>query len=77
MTLFSPLALATSAVVATYFVVAALCGRMLSRGCFGFCTLVVGTLVLGRVPFMGCVACASFSAPLPNTSFQWTAYGSR
>ena len=50
---FVPLALVTSAVAAPYFVVAALCAR-LSRGCFG-------SQVLGRLPFMRCVACAFFS----------------
>jgi hypothetical protein len=56
---FVPLALVTSAVSALYFVVAALCVRLLFRGCFGFCALAVGTRVLGRLPFMDCVACAS------------------
>ena len=50
---FLPLALVIFVVAAPYFVVAVLGGRVLSRGCFG-------TQVLGRVPFMGCVACASF-----------------
>jgi hypothetical protein len=57
---FLPLAIVSSAVAAPYFVVAALCGRVLSRGYFGFCALAVGTQVLGSVPFMGCVACAPF-----------------
>jgi len=57
---FLPLAPVTSAVAAPYFVVAALCGHVLSRGCFGFCALAVGTQVLGRATFMGCVACALF-----------------
>ena len=58
---FLPLALVTSAVVAPYFVVAALCRRVLSRGCFGFCALAT---VRGL-----CVVCAC-SAPPPNTAVK-------
>ena len=57
---FLPLALVTSAVAAPYFVVAALCVRLLSRGCFGFCMLAAGLRVLGSVLFTGCMVCASF-----------------
>jgi hypothetical protein len=57
---FLPLALVISVVAAPYFVVAPLGGRVLSRGCFGFCTLAAGSRVLGRVTFMGCLACALF-----------------
>ena len=55
-----PLALVASAVVAHFIEVTALCGRVLSRCCFGFGALVVGLRVLGRVPFTGCMVCASF-----------------
>ena len=44
------LALVTSAVSAQFFVLTALCVRLLSRCCFGFCVQAVGTRVLGRVP---------------------------
>ena len=74
---FVPLILVTSAVPALFLVVAVLCLRSLFRGCFGFCALAVGTRVLGWLLFMGCVACAFCLAPLPNPSFQRTAYGSR
>ena len=57
---FVPLALVTSTVADPYFVVVALCLHSLFSGCFGFRALAVGTRVLGRVPFMGCVACAPF-----------------
>ena len=57
---FLPLALVASAVAASYFVVAALCGRVLSRDCFDLCALAVGTLVLGRVAFVGGASCAPF-----------------
>ena len=59
---FVPLALVTSAVVATYFVVAALCGRVLSMGCFGFYALAT---VRGL-----CVVCATCSAPPPNLAVK-------
>ncbi len=58
---FVPLALITSAVVATYFVVAALCGRVLSRGCFDFYALAT---VRGS-----CIVCAC-SAPPPNLAVK-------
>ena len=74
---FVPSALVTSAVAAPYFVVAALCGRVLSRDCFGFCALAVGTQVLGRVPFMGCVAYAPFQhrslTPQSSGTPRWCA----
>ena len=60
--LFVPLTLVTSAVVATYFVVTALCGRVLSRGCFGFCALAA---VRGS-----CVVCATCLAPPPNLAVK-------
>ena len=75
--LFVPLTLVTSPLSALFFVVAVLCLRSLFRDRFGLCALAVGTRVLGKLLFMGCVACAFFSAPPPNPSFQWTAYGSR
>jgi len=55
-------ALATSAVSALYFVVAALCGHSLFRVCFGFSALhvAVGSRIVGWVLFMGFAACASF-----------------
>ena len=77
MMLFVPLALVTSTLSALFFVVAVLCLCSLFRGCFGFCALAVGTRAFGRLLFMGCVVYAFCLAPLPNTSFQWTAYGSR
>ena len=59
---FVLLALVTSAFVATYFVVAALCGRVLSRGCCGFCALAA---VRGL-----CVVCATCLAPPPNLAVK-------
>ena len=59
---FLPLALVTSAVAAPYFVVAALCGRVLSRGCFGFCALAA---VRGL-----CVVCATCLVPPPNLAVK-------
>ena len=59
---FLPLALVTSAVVATYFVVAAFCGRVLFRVCFGFYALAA---VRGF-----CVVCATCLAPPPNLAVK-------
>ncbi len=47
---FLPPALVISAVVALFFVVAALCMHSQFREYFGFCVQDVGTRVLGRVP---------------------------
>ena len=75
--LFLPLAPVASALSALFFAVTALCVRLLSRGCFGFCTLAVGTRVLGRLPFMGCVACAPFQhrrlTPQSSGTPRWCA----
>ena len=57
-----PLTLVTSAVVATYFGVTALCVRLLSRGCFGFYALAA---VRGL-----CVVCATRLAPPPNLAVK-------
>ena len=56
--LFLPLALVTSAVAALYFVVASLCGRVLSRDCFG----------LGAVH--GLRSVCTFLAPQPNPAVK-------
>ena len=67
-----PLALVKSMVSALYFVVAALCVRLLFRGCFGFRALhvAVGPRVVGWVLFMGCAGVCAFSAPQPNPAVK-------
>ena len=74
---FVPLALVTSTLSALIFVVAVLCLRSLFRGCFSLCALAVGTQVLGRLRIHGLRGVCFLLALLLNTSFQWTAYGSR
>jgi len=68
----SLLALVKSTVSALYFVVAALCVRLLSRGRFGFRALhvAVGSRAVGWVLFMGCAGVCAFSAPQPNPAVK-------